>query len=394
MTQPIVLIIGTRPEAIKMIPVYFAAQRAQLPVILCSTSQHTDLLQEVFFLFNIIPDIDLGIMRPGQDLTYITCAVLIKIQEFYKKFNPSLVLVQGDTTTCMAASLAAFYEQIPICHIEAGLRTAIINNPFPEEMNRRLISMISSLHCAPTSLAYANLLAEGIDRSTIHLTGNPVVDAVRLIKEKINNQELKIEEPIQKIITRSLEHNKQLVLLTVHRRESFKGGLDTILNAVKEFAQENPQVQFVYPFHPNPYVLQALKRCALDQIQNIFLTNPLAYKDLVYILLHTHWVATDSGGICEEAISLGKHVLILRNTTERPEAIWSGLGIISGTDKEQIIQHMRQLLTKNFHPQPQNVFGDGYAAEKIIIALQKFLENKALSFASNTFEKKLHEKGI
>jgi UDP-N-acetylglucosamine 2-epimerase (non-hydrolysing) len=377
MINPIVLIIGTRPEAIKMIPVYFALQRAQLPVVVCSTSQHTNLLHEVFSLFNITPDIDLSVMVPGQDLAHITTQVLTKTQALFKQIKPSMVMVQGDTTSTMAAAMAAFYEHIPVCHVEAGLRTSSIISPYPEEMNRRYISMVASIHCAPTSLAYANLLAENIDRSSIYLTGNTVVDALRIIGEKINDNHVQIDHIIKNLIQEIKWMGKKLVLVTTHRRESFNGGIDEILSAIKEFALKHENIQFFYPFHPNPNVIEAIERTEIRNVSNIFLSKPLLYKDLVYILSHADVVATDSGGICEEAVSMNKPVLILRNETERIESIWCGLATLTGTNRSMIINKLQSFLTQGQNVvHTDNVYGDGFAGEKTILALEDFFSKK------------------
>lgn len=381
MTQSIMLIVGTRPEGIKMMPIYFALQRAEIPVTLCSTMQHDGLLSEVFDLFKIKPDFELNVMVPGQDLFHINQKVLEKTKKVFEKIKPSLVLVQGDTTTTMASAMTAFYLHIPIGHVEAGLRTQTIDCPFPEEMNRRIVSMLAQLNFAPTALAAANLLAENIDRSKVFCTGNTVVDALRIMEKKINQHEVAIDKTIKSVIQENKKDRKKIVLLTVHRRESFNGGIERILSAIKKFASERPDVFFFYPCHPNPNVLKAIKKVNLDKIDNIFRCNPITYKNLVYILLHSDLVASDSGGICEEAVSLGKPTLILRNETERVEAIWEGIANLVGTDEKNIFNALCFYLDESLllsRPKKRTIFGDGYAAEKIVTIIKNFLDKTIL----------------
>lgn len=373
MTNPIVLIIGTRPEGIKMIPLYFACKRLQIPIVLCSTDQHSDLLQEVYDLFGVTPDYQLDIMKKNQDLFYITEITLQKLKIFFNKVNPSLVLVQGDTTSSMTAALAAFYLNIPVGHVEAGLRTDDIKSPYPEEMNRRFISMVADYHFAPTALNVGNLLSEGIKREKIFCTGNTVVDALRIIKEQIMNRELPINDTIVTAVQQCKLENKKIVLLTVHRRESFNGGVVRILTAMKEFAENNPDIFFFYPFHPNPNVLEAIDAVGIAKISNLFLSRPLAYKELVYLLLNADWVATDSGGIQEEAVSLGIPVLVLRDKTERVEGLWSELATLVGTNHNAIIKAMSQLAQQSHvRSKASAIYGSGYAADMIA----KIIHNK------------------
>ncbi len=253
-THPIVLIIGTRPEGIKMAPVYHALKKANLPVVIISTLQHDQLLRDVLKVFDVTPDFELNIMRLGQDLFYITQSVLQKTKEIYKQINPAFVLVQGDTTSSMAAALSAFYLHIPVGHIEAGLRTDDIHEPFPEEMNRRVISTIAKYHFAPTQTALENLLAHGIHHSKVFNTGNTVVDALRIIKEKINSGVCSIDSTICKQVTLAKKQHKKIMLLTAHRRESFNGGIEQILQTVKNELQNNDDLICFYPYHPNPHV--------------------------------------------------------------------------------------------------------------------------------------------
>ncbi|HEX2978504.1 MAG TPA: UDP-N-acetylglucosamine 2-epimerase (non-hydrolyzing) [Candidatus Babeliales bacterium] len=371
--NPILLVIGTRPEGIKMIPLYFQLKKALMPVILCATNQHTDLLQEVFDIFQVKPDVELSIMRPGQDLFHITTETLEKIKPVFEKFQPSWVVVMGDTTTAMAASLAAFYCQIPVAHVEAGLRTSTIYAPYPEELNRRIISTITGLHFAPTSLAVGNLLAERADRRAVVHTGNTVVDALFMLKEKIINGAIEVDQQLKMAVEQKDIKYRQLVLVTAHRRESFNGGIANILRAVKNAALENPDILFFYPYHPNPNVLKAIEQEGITNIHNIYLCKPLSYKNLVYLLLNVDWVATDSGGICEEAVSLGKKVLILREETERMEAVWAGLATLIGTQYENIFEAIKKMISQAHNSSTmQTIYGDGHAAEKMVSALENF----------------------
>ena len=372
MTSPIVLIVGTRPEGIKMIPLYLAFKKMQISIVLCSTDQHSYLLQEVYDLFGIVPDYQLDIMQPNQDLFHITETALQKLKIFYNKVNPCLVLVQGDTTSSMAAAMAAFYLNIPIGHVEAGLRTNDIKSPFPEEMNRRFISMVTQYHFAPTPLNVGNLLAEGVSREAIYCTGNTVVDTLRIIKEKIALNELIIDEKITQKVQECKLLGKKIVLLTVHRRESFNGGIVRILTAIKEFAANNPDTFFFYPYHPNPHVLEAVDTVGIAKVPNLYLTRPLLYKEIVYLLLNADWIATDSGGIQEEAMSLGKPVLVLREKTERVEGLWTGLATLVGTNPETIQKAMHTLShdAPSVQAQSTSIYGTGHAADMIAHIVQ------------------------
>lgn len=355
-----------------MIPLYLAFKKMQISIVLCSTDQHSYLLQEVYDLFGIVPDYQLDIMQPNQDLFHITESALQKLKIFYNKVNPCLVLVQGDTTSSMAAAMAAFYLNIPIGHVEAGLRTNDIKSPFPEEMNRRFISMVANYHFAPTPLNVGNLLAEGVAREAIYCTGNTVVDTLRIIKEKIALKEVVIDEEITRRVQECKLLGKKIVLLTVHRRESFNGGIMRILTAIKEFALNNSDIFFFYPYHPNPHVLEAVDKVGIAKIPNLFLSRPLLYKELVYLLLHADWIATDSGGIQEEAISLGKPVLVLRDKTERVEGLWTGLATLVGTDQEAIQKAMYALMrdTPLMQTKASSIYGTGYAADMIAHIVQ------------------------
>jgi UDP-N-acetylglucosamine 2-epimerase (non-hydrolysing) len=377
MSGSILLVVGTRPEGIKMIPLYYALKKAQIPVLLCSNNQHSELLQEVFTIFNVRPDIEFSVMKPGQDLFHITASTLENIKNVLKEYSPSWVVVQGDTTTAMGAALGAFYSRIPVAHLEAGLRTNSVQSPYPEEFNRRVISTLASLHFAPTALAAGNLLAERIERSSIMVTGNTVVDALYIMKDKFNRNELLVDDRLKKYIAQKKNKYTQSVLVTAHRRESFGAGLINIVSAIKKLAQERSDILFFYPYHPNPAVLKALGQVDLTHNENIILCKPLSYANLVYLLLEVDWVATDSGGICEEAVSLGKPVLILRNETERMEAVWSGIAQLTGTDYDQLLYYMYlQADAVQKKTTTNTLYGDGTACEKIVSIFQQILENK------------------
>ena len=369
---PVVLVVGTRPEAIKLLPLYFALKKAQIPVFLCSTLQHTELLTEVFDLFGVEADVSLDIMRPGQDLFYVTQSVLQKTKELFTHLKPSLVVVQGDTTSGMAAGMAAFYLKIPLAHVEAGLRTDDLLSPFPEEMNRRVLRVLSTYHFAPTSWAAAQLLAEGVDKKRVFCVGNTVVDALRLIKEKVHNKKVCVNGAIIKQIDYLQQQQKKIMLFTIHRRESFDGGVDRVLSALGSWLQEHQEVFCFYPYHPNPHIIDALDSSGFAHLNNALLLEPLAYTELVYLLDHADYVVTDSGGIQEEAVSLGKSVIVLRDKTERVEAVWAGAAQLVGTDAEKIVLALNQL-TKNDSPRSgiAQLFGDGFAAEKIVHILRE-----------------------
>jgi UDP-N-acetylglucosamine 2-epimerase (non-hydrolysing) len=373
----VMLVVGTRPEGIKMMPVYFALKKAGYNPYLCSTNQHNKLLTEVLDLFGIKPDCQLHIMEDGQDLYHINITVLERMKKVYEKEKPSCVLVQGDTTTVMAAAMAAFYKQIPVGHIEAGLRTGDKYHPFPEEINRKVLGLVADFHFAPTALAMANLLSERKERSSLFCVGNTVVDALRITRERIESGTIAVRPDIERAVAGCILSNQKTVLLTMHRRESLNGGVATVLKVVKKCAQENPDVFFFYPFHPNPLVVKAVQEVGLDTVENIFLTEPVAYKDLVYLLSNVDFVATDSGGIQEEAVSLGKKVLVLREKSERMEGVWHGYAQLVGTNAEKVEQAFKKLFAKS-KPEASDttLYGDGYAAQKIVRILERC---KALS---------------
>jgi UDP-N-acetylglucosamine 2-epimerase (non-hydrolysing) len=366
MTNPIALLIGTRPDSIKMLPLYFAFKKLQIPIVLCSTKQQSHILDEVFTSFNVIPDYELDLTSPSHNLFDITNSVLDKTGKLFSKINPTLVMVHGSSTSGMAAALAAFYLHIPIGHIEAGLRTDDIRNPFPEEMNRRFISMIAQYHFAPTEQAVTNLKAERINHDTIYYTGNTIVDSIRIIQEKINKQELTIKDSLKQKIHDCIATGKKTVLLTLSRRELYDGRINRVLEAIKEFALSHPNVYIFYPIHPHPIILEAIAQQALEKIPTINLCKALPYHELIYLLSKISWVATDSAGIQEEAASLGKQTLILRDKTECNESIWAGLATLVGTQKETIIANMEQLAqAHSIHAQESSIYGDGHAADLI-----------------------------
>jgi len=374
--SPVLLIIGTRPEGIKMAPVYHALKRAGIPTLICSTMQHSQLLEEVFELFDIVPDFSLNIMRQGQDLFYVTQAVLQKTKEVFMSARPCLVIVQGDTTSSMAASLAAFYLGIPVAHVEAGLRTDDVSIPFPEEMNRRMVSMVSSYHFAPTPAAVANLLVHGVRREKIFCTGNTIVDALQSVKEKIQTKELKIRPDIKEKVLQAQVEGKEIGLLTAHRRESFNGPIDIILQSIKAWITAHPDTAWFYPFHPNPSVIDAIRNAGLFSIPNLYICEPVSYKELVYLLDNATYIVTDSGGIQEEAVSLGKPVLVLREKTERMEGVLVGLARVVGSNSQALSEGLdwASSYQKNLKGEVANVYGDGHASEKIVAFIQAHYE--------------------
>lgn len=367
--RSIILIIGTRPEAIKLIPVYFEFKRHGYPVKICATFQHTNLLQDVFDLFEIKPDFRFDIMRPDQDLFYLTQAVLENCKQLFNSQKPQLVIVQGDTTSAMAAALAAFYCKIPVAHIEAGLRTNNIWAPFPEELNRQFISLIATYNFAPTNTAVNNLKQAGVNPKTIYQVGNTVVDALNLVLNKIETGELAISAKTQELV--NIIKNHKIILLTMHRRESFGVNMVQSLTAIREFANEHPEICFVFPVHPNPQVQQAIDLADLKTCSNIFLIESLTYHELIYVLKQAHVVVTDSGGISEEAASLSKPVILLRNETDRPEAVQANLAWLAGYDKAKIKKYLLQALSLPGVAHCTKIYGDGQSAAKIVKILKQ-----------------------
>lgn len=367
----ILTIFGTRPEAIKMAPLIKAFEKEKsIDSKVCVTAQHREMLDQVLELFEIKPDYDLNIMKSGQDLYDITSNVLLGLKNVLKEFKPAIVLVHGDTTTTFAASLAAFYQKIKIGHVEAGLRTWNIYSPWPEEANRELTSILTNYHFAPTNIAKENLLKEGKKEENIIVTGNTVIDALFLALNKIENDE-KLKNKILKKIYEyyPLKENKKLILVTGHRRENFGKGFLNICAALKEIAINNPDIDIVYPVHLNPNVQKPVREI-LSNINNVYLIDPLPYQEFIYLMKKAYFIITDSGGIQEEAPSLGKPVLVTRETTERPEAIKAGTVKLVGTDKEKIIKETQRLINnKEVYKKmakAHNPYGDGKACERIL----------------------------
>ncbi|MFA5973324.1 MAG: UDP-N-acetylglucosamine 2-epimerase (non-hydrolyzing) [Lentimicrobiaceae bacterium] len=373
--KKILIVFGTRPEAIKMAPLIKEFQKYPLKfeTKVCVTAQHRQMLDQVLNVFDIIPEYDLNIMAPNQDLFDITSKVLLGLKEILITFKPDVVLVHGDTTTSMAASLASFYLKIKVGHIEAGLRTNDMQSPWPEEMNRQVTDRICDFYFAPTELSKQNLIAENIDTKKILVTGNTVIDALFLAVEMIKNKE-GLENKIRNEVKESgyLISERNFVLVTGHRRENFGEGFLNICKALKEIALQNPDIDIVYPVHLNPHVQKPVYEL-LSDLTNIYLISPLDYLPFVYAMQHSHIILTDSGGIQEEAPSLGKPVLVMRNTTERPEAIEAGTALIIGTDYENIITNVNNLIhdiSLYFKmAATHNPYGDGKACQRIVDSL-------------------------
>lgn len=365
MERPIVVLVGTRPEALKLLLLYKKLQAEGFPSLLCSTEQHSEILNQVLKTFDISPDISLGIMKPNQDLFDITSSILIKLRETLISLNPRLLIVQGDTTSAFSAALSAFYLKIPVAHVEAGLRTGNINAPYPEELNRIMISKIADYNFAPTDLNCANLLNDGVAKEKIFCTGNTIVDSLFWIKNKINSGQIKVDKFLVEKIENCKKLNQKIAVLTAHRRESFGGGLFKIFSTIKKFALDHKDLFIFYTLHPNPNVIEEFEKSGIGELENIFVSNPLGYTELVYLLINSSFVITDSGGIQEEAISLGKRVLILRDVTERVEGLREGLGMLVGTDEFLIYEGLKAFYSKNFQDQISTVFGNGKAVEQI-----------------------------
>lgn len=369
----VLTVFGTRPEAIKMAPlVKLLEQQDDIQSVVCVTAQHRQMLDQVMDLFEIVPDHDLNIMKPGQTLAGITTEILNRIESVLINDTPDIVLVHGDTSTTFATTLAAYYHRIPVGHVEAGLRTGDIYSPWPEEANRKLTGALSKLHFAPTDQSKANLLLENINERDITVTGNTVIDALLWVKEKLNrdatlSQQISSRFPF-------LRENAKLVLITGHRRENFGDGFVRICTAIKSLAVRFPDADFVYPVHMNPNVRDPVGRI-LDAVDNVHLIEPLDYLPFVYLMTRSTVILTDSGGIQEEAPSLGKPVLVMRDTTERPEAVAAGTVKLVGTDAEKIEDEVARLLTdQNAYDQmsfAHNPYGDGQACTRIVSAIRK-----------------------
>jgi len=368
MAIKVLSIFGTRPEAIKMAPLVKALNAAEgIDAKVCVTAQHREMLDQVLDLFEIVPEYDLNIMKPGQSLYDVTTNILLGLKPILEEFKPDLVLVHGDTSTTLSASLAAFYQQIPVGHVEAGLRTGNLSSPWPEEGNRKLTGAITKLHFAPTQTSQQNLLNEAVSADDIVITGNTVIDALLQVVDKVKTDTALISTLKSKFP--ELDETKKLILVTGHRRESFGGGFERICEALVEIATAHPDTQILYPMHLNPNVREPVNRI-LKNVDNVHLIEPQDYLPFVYLMNQAHIIVTDSGGIQEEAPSLGKPVLVIRDTTERPEAVEAGTVKLVGTDKARIVSAVNNLLTNAQEYQSMsrahNPYGDGKACERII----------------------------
>lgn len=381
--KKIMLVFGTRPEAIKMAPLVKEFEKyKEFNTIVCVTGQHRQMLDQVLDLFEIVPDYDLDIMQSGQDLYDVTSRVLLGMRPVLNSCKPDIVLVHGDTTTSTAAALAAYYQQIPVGHVEAGLRTFNIYSPWPEEMNRQITSRIAALNFAPTQLSHGNLINEGILDSKIIITGNTVIDALHLVTDKIKNN-INLRQRIDNDMikagydTSRLSEGKKLILITGHRRENFGNGFLSMCNAIKALTEKYPDVDFVYPMHLNPNVRKPIHEVFgkdLSNLKNMFFIEPLEYLHFVYLMEKSTIVLTDSGGIQEEAPGLGKPVLVMRNTTERPEALQAGTVKLVGTDFNKIVNETSALLDNPDYYQKMsnavNPYGDGKACRRIVNSIK------------------------
>lgn len=369
--KKVLTVFGTRPEAIKMAPLVHALNEdGRFEAKCCVTAQHREMLDQVLELFEITPDYDLNLMRAGQTLNEVTARILLELKTVLQEFKPDVVLVHGDTATTFAASLAAYYEKVAVGHVEAGLRTGNIYSPWPEEGNRRLTGVITKYHFAPTETSKENLLKENFNPDHISVTGNTVIDALLMVKDKIEsdndlNKRLAAQFPY-------LDAEKKLILVTGHRRESFGGGFERICEALAKTARMHPEAQILYPMHLNPNVREPVNRI-LAGIDNIYLIEPQQYLPFIYLMSRSHIILTDSGGIQEEAPSLGKPVLVMRDTTERPEAVEAGTVKLVGTDVKIITSNLHTLLTDESEYQKMsfahNPYGDGQACARILNVL-------------------------
>lgn len=383
--KKIMLVFGTRPEAIKMAPLVkeFQKHPDKFQTIVCVTGQHRQMLDQVLDLFEIKPDYDLNIMKQGQDLYDVTARVLTGMRDVLKEARPDIVLVHGDTTTSTAAALAAFYQQIPVGHVEAGLRTHNIYSPWPEEMNRQITGRIAEYDFAPTHLSQTNLLAEGVDEKKITVTGNTVIDALYWVVDKIKNTPSLNDKLTKELVnagydTGRLSEGKKLVLITGHRRENFGDGFISMCRAIKTLTEKYPDVDFVYPMHLNPNVRKPIHEVFgenLEGLGNMFFIEPLEYLSFVFLMEKSNIVLTDSGGIQEEAPGLGKPVLVMRDTTERPEALEAGTVKLVGTDYDMIVNEVSALVENQTYydamSKAVNPYGDGRACERIVRKLDE-----------------------
>lgn len=385
--KTILLVFGTRPEAIKMCPLVKELQKhpAEFETVVCVTGQHREMLDQVLHIFEVVPDFDLNIMKQGQDLYDVTSRVLIGMKEVLQKVNPDVVLVHGDTTTSMAAALAAFYQQIPVGHVEAGLRTHNLYSPWPEELNRQVTGRIAKYNFSPTKLSHNNLIAENVPENQIYITGNTVIDALHIVVNKIKNSP-KVSSELTQLLFKSgynterLTNGRRLVLITGHRRENFGEGFINMCTAIKDLTLKYPEVDFVYPMHLNPNVRKPIHQVFgenLSNLGNMFFIEPLEYLSFVFLMEKSYLVLTDSGGIQEEAPGLGIPVLVMRDTTERPEAVEAGTVKLVGTNYALIMDETSRLLDDsacyNSMSQAVNPYGDGHACERIVTILNQKL---------------------
>lgn len=378
--KTVMLIFGTRPEAIKMCPLVkeFQKHPDQVRTIVCVTGQHREMLDQVLQIFDVTPHYDLNIMKQGQDLYDVTSRVLLGLRDVFQQERPDIVFVHGDTTTSTAAALAAFYQQIPVAHVEAGLRTHNIYSPWPEEMNRQITTRIASYHFAPTPLSRQNLQQENVNNDTISVTGNTVIDALYMVVNKIKNNKELGHQLKNNILNAGYDVNrlngeKKMVLITGHRRENFGDGFINMCTAIKDLTQKYPNIDFIYPMHLNPNVRKPIHEVFgkdLSNLGNMFFIEPLEYLNFVYLMEKCTIVLTDSGGIQEEAPGLGKPVLVMRDTTERPEAINAGTVKLVGTNYQKIVDHVSLLIDNhdyyNVMSKAVNPYGDGLACERIV----------------------------
>jgi len=378
--KKILIVFGTRPEAIKMAPLVKAFEEYKLDfdVKVCVTAQHREMLDQVLDIFEIVPDYDLNIMKAGQDLYDVTSNVLLGMRDVLEDFAPNVVLVHGDTSTTSITSLASFYQKIAVGHIEAGLRTGDIYSPWPEEANRQIVGVLANYHFAPTVTSQKNLLRENKNPNSIVVTGNTVIDALLLALKKIE-EDRELQEKIVNQIERSNYYisNRRVLLVTGHRRENFGQGFIDICKALKTLAIDNPAIDIVYPVHLNPNVQRPVKEL-LSDIPNVYLIEPLQYESFIYLMNRAYFIITDSGGVQEEAPSLGKPVLVMRNTTERPEAVEAGTVKLVGTDTKKIVEEAQRLLDDDRAykqmSHAHNPYGDGTACINIIEFLRKIDE--------------------
>jgi len=376
MMKKVLLVFGTRPEAIKMAPLVKAFEKEEdIDAKVCVTAQHREMLDQVLEMFDIVPDYDLNIMKSGQDLYDITANVLLGMKDVLNNFKPDIALVHGDTTTTSSASLATFYNKIKVGHIEAGLRTSDIYSPWPEEANRQITGVLANYHFTPTNTSANNLLKENKNPNNIIVTGNTVIDALFLALDKINNNKELKNKIIESIdFQYELKDEKKIILVTGHRRENFGDGFINICEALKTIANNNPHIDILYPVHLNPNVQKPVHEI-LSNTSNIYLINPLQYEQFIYMMNKSYFIITDSGGVQEEAPSLGKPVLVMRDTTERPEALEAGTVKLVGTNKETIVREAQKLLDdkKEYEKMSKahNPYGDGKACQKIVEFIKK-----------------------